>query len=40
MAHVGFHTTMTYLHYVPRENDAALAAAAFATDATVRLRAA
>ena len=34
MGHADVQTTMKYLHYVPREEDAALVAAAFATDDT------
>jgi integrase len=32
MGHADVQTTMKYLHYVPREDDAALVAAAFAVD--------
>jgi integrase len=33
MGHADVQTTMKYLHYVPRKDDAALVAAAFAIDA-------
>jgi len=33
MGHADVQTTMKYLHYVPREEDAALVAAAFAIEA-------
>jgi integrase len=36
MGHADIQTTMKYLHYVPREEDAALVAAAFAPDEPLR----
>ena len=38
MGHADIQTTMKYLHYAPREEDAALVAEAFASNPSVRER--